>query len=289
MFTLPMFAFTNARCAQSAGSATIGSVCRLYTRRSTLLSSNLSTLRRPFSSVSITEEGSFETLEYRMFYEQGGKKISPWHDISLKACESAYNYINEIPKGTRAKMEIATDEDCTPIKQDIKKGALRYFNYGDIPFNYGCLPQTWEDPNTKHPATQYEGDNDPIDVVEISDEAMTMGAVEPVKVLGILAMIDEEETDWKVVALRTSHPLADKVNDIADVDVHFPGMTDKIREWFRMYKTADGKPENSFAFDGEAKDKSFAESIIMETNESYLHLLEGKIANPKNLNLAKKL
>lgn len=224
-----------------------------------------------------------------MVYEQDGKKVSPWHDIPLRAGNGLYNYVNEIPKGTRAKMEIATDEDATPIKQDIKKGALRYFNYGDIPFNYGCLPQTWEDPNHVHPATDYVGDNDPIDVVEISDEAMTMGAVEPVKVLGILAMIDEEETDWKVVAIKLSNPLSEKVNNIGDVDVHFPGMTDRIREWFRMYKTADGKPENFFAFDGEAKDKAYAEEIIAETNQSYNDLLTGKLANPKSLNLERKL
>merc|ERR1719424_2119446 len=125
---------------------------------------------RAFTSWTTVDDGSFETLEYRMVYEQDGKRVSPWHDIPLRAGNGLYNYVNEIPKGTRAKMEIATDEDATPINQDIKKGALRYFNYGDIPFNYGCLPQTWEDPNQVHPATNCVGDNDPIDVVEISDD-----------------------------------------------------------------------------------------------------------------------
>ena len=64
---------------------------------------------------------------------------------------------------------------------------------------------------------------------------------------------------------------------------------DAIREWFKMYKTADGKPENSFAFDGAAKDKAFALQIVEETNQSYLNLLAGKLANPKGLNLDKKL
>ncbi len=38
---------------------------------------------------------------------------------------------------SRAKMEMATTEQHTPLKQDTKKGELRYFKYGDIPFNYG--------------------------------------------------------------------------------------------------------------------------------------------------------
>ena len=37
------------------------------------------------------------------------------------------------------------DEPRTPIKQDIKKGKLRFYPY-NIDWNYGLLPQTWEDP-----------------------------------------------------------------------------------------------------------------------------------------------
>ena len=38
------------------------------------------------------------------------------------------------------------DEEGTPIKQDIKKGKLRFYPY-NINWNYGLLPQTWEDPS----------------------------------------------------------------------------------------------------------------------------------------------
>ena len=37
------------------------------------------------------------------------------------------------------------DEEKTPIKQDTKKGKLRFYPY-NINWNYGMLPQTWEDP-----------------------------------------------------------------------------------------------------------------------------------------------
>lgn len=36
-------------------------------------------------------------------------------------------------------------EEHTPIKQDMKKGKLRFYPY-PINWNYGLLPQTWEDP-----------------------------------------------------------------------------------------------------------------------------------------------
>ena len=42
----------------------------------------------------------------------------------------------------------AQDEPTTPIKQDIKKGKLRFYPY-NINWNYGLLPQTWEDPAVK--------------------------------------------------------------------------------------------------------------------------------------------
>jgi hypothetical protein len=40
------------------------------------------------------------------------------------------------------------DEEMTPIKQDTKKGKLRFYPYA-INWNYGMLPRTWEDPAHK--------------------------------------------------------------------------------------------------------------------------------------------
>jgi inorganic pyrophosphatase len=43
--------------------------------------------------------------------------------------------------------------------------------------------------------------------------------------------------------------------DIEDVEKHLPGLVRATNEWFRIYKIPDGKPENVFAFSGEAKNK----------------------------------
>jgi hypothetical protein len=40
----------------------------------------------------------------------------------------------------------AAGEPFNPIKQDVKNGNPRFLKYGDQLFNYGALPQTWEDP-----------------------------------------------------------------------------------------------------------------------------------------------
>lgn len=42
------------------------------------------------------------------------------------------------------------------------------------------------------------------------------------KPLAALAMIDEGELDWKIVAISLDDPRASLVNDADDVDKHFP-------------------------------------------------------------------
>lgn len=63
-----------------------------------------------------------------------------------------------------------------------------------------------------------QGDNDPVDVVEIGSAACEMGGVYPVKPVGVYAMIDDGELDWKVIAISTADPKADAINDVEDVE-----------------------------------------------------------------------
>ena len=55
----------------------------------------------------------------------------------------------------------------------------------------GRPTQTWEDPNSTHPETKAKGDNDPLDVCEIGEAVGYTGQVKQVKVLGIMALLDE--------------------------------------------------------------------------------------------------
>jgi inorganic pyrophosphatase len=53
--------------------------------------------------------------------------------------------IVEVPRWTNAKMEISKEEAFNPIKQDIKKGRLRFvrncFPHHGYIWNYGAFPQ----------------------------------------------------------------------------------------------------------------------------------------------------
>ncbi|KAI9886805.1 MAG: Inorganic pyrophosphatase [Watsoniomyces obsoletus] len=234
------------------------------------------------SPYSVRRVGQPNTLEYRVFVERDGHPISWFHDIPLYANEqhTILNMVVEIPRWTNAKLEISKDELLNPIKQDIKKGKLRYvrncFPHHGYLWNYGCFPQTWEDPNVIHPETKAKGDNDPLDVCEIGETVGYTGQIKQVKVLGIMALLDEEETDWKVIVIDVNDPLAPKLNDVEDVERHLPGLLRATNEWFRIYKIPDGKPENQFAFTGECKNKKYATDIIRECAEAWDKLITGK-------------
>mmetsp|Transcript_21966 Transcript_21966/g.59242 ORF Transcript_21966/g.59242 Transcript_21966/m.59242 type:complete len:282 (+) Transcript_21966:17-862(+) len=228
-------------------------------------------------AVTSAPEGKEGTEDFKVVFSSGDKPISPWHDIPLEAGDGLYNFVNEIPKYTTAKMEVDTKAENNPIVQDEKKGKLRYY-HGCIFWNYGCLPQTWEDPNVKgnEDVGGAFGDNDPIDVVEIGSKAIEMGAVVPVKPLGVLSMIDDGELDWKVIAIAADDPMASELNDISDVEEKMPGVVSGIREWFRWYKTPDDKPLNGFGHGEKALGAKEAKEVIAETNGFYKKLLSGE-------------
>jgi len=236
------------------------------------------------SPYTFRKVGAPYTLEHRVYVEKDGIPVSPFHDVPLYANEqqTILNMIVEVPRWTNAKMEISKEETLNPIKQDIKKGKLRFvrncFPHKGYLWNYGAFPQTWEDPNVIHPETKAKGDNDPLDVCEIGELVGKTGEVKQVKVLGIMALLDEGETDWKVIVIDVNDPLAPKLNDIEDVERHLPGLLRATNEWFRIYKIPDGKPENQFAFSGECKNKKYAMDIVRECAEAWDKLITGKTA-----------
>ena len=209
-----------------------------------------------------------------------GAVISPWHDIPLAGPGGTFHYVNEIPRGATLKMEVQTAVRHNPIAPDVRNGAPRVLTYGGrgCPFNYGMLPQTFADPTRADPATGRPGDGDPLDVVELGARPLRPGAVRAVKVLGCLALIDQGETDWKVLAIDARDPRAHRVRSVADwAAEHGPRELDRVRDWFRWYKTADGGRENTFAFAGEYQGPACALRVIREGRSSWGRLVAGEL------------
>mmetsp|Transcript_110243 Transcript_110243/g.321057 ORF Transcript_110243/g.321057 Transcript_110243/m.321057 type:complete len:320 (+) Transcript_110243:44-1003(+) len=242
--------------------------------------------------MALNELNEKDTLDYRVqAHRDDGEVLSLWHDVPLTSEEvpGALHFICEIPRCSRKKYEIATDEAGTPIKQDEKKGKLREFKKGDILFNYGCFPRTWEDPDFIHPDLREEGvggDNDPLDVCEIGLRICEVGEVRAVKVLGVLCMIDDGEADWKVVVIDAADPWAPLLNDIEDVDIHLPNILHNIREWFRTYKIPDGKPPNVFGLQERFMNASYAMNVVSETHDAWKELVISKNGEKLKHNLS---
>ncbi|CAM9388512.1 unnamed protein product [Heterosigma akashiwo] len=238
-----------------------------------------------------------DTLDYRIRHvmegEDGNKaEVSLWHDVPLYCTDAhtgmptgSVNFVCEIPRCSRKKYEIATNEPGNPIKQDTKKGELRAFKKGDIFFNYGCLPRTWEDPAHVHPDVGVGGDNDPLDVCEIGLRIVETAGVRRVKVLGVLCLIDDGEADWKLICIDEEDRWAPELNDIDDVERLLPGVVDNVREWFRTYKIPDGKPPNVFGLEERCMNRAYAMKVIQECHVAWRDLCAGKSEVGRNLSV----
>ncbi|XWS14862.1 hypothetical protein CRYUN_Cryun35bG0045100 [Craigia yunnanensis] len=160
-------------------------------------------------------------------------EISPWHDIPLHLGDGVlFNFVVEIPKDTLCQ----------------NGGCYCY----SINWNNGLLPQTWEDLLFSNPEVEGAlGDNDSgilaslcfvhltfpllntkqilfvfncfpnfyFNIVEIGERRRKISQILKVKPLAALAMIDEGEFDWKIVAISLDDPRASLLND---VEKHFP-------------------------------------------------------------------
>jgi 3'-phosphoadenosine 5'-phosphosulfate synthase len=235
----------------------------------------------PKIAKSTKHEGKYATIDYKLYVTHKGSVVSPWHDVPLYALGGTsyeVNFVVEIPMFSTAKMEVSKTEPHNPIMQDVKNGLPRYYTYGTPFFNYGLLPQTWEDSTHVDPNTGASGDNDPIDAIEIGDGPLAMGSVVVVKVLGSLELIDEGETDHKIIVLRSTDPHYNSINSMSDLERYQPGVTKRLIDWLKNYKTSDGKPQNKLA---KETPNSAAEAlkIIEEVSEFYQSLIAGKVTS----------
>lgn len=237
----------------------------------------------PMVSTNTHQLGNFGTSSFELtLTSPSGGALSPWHDLPLRPVAAAspeeFTFVVEIPMFQTAKMEVSKEQLYNPIMQDMNKdGSPRYYTYGTPFFNYGLVPQTWEDPASC--TNGVCGDNDPLDVMEIGSSPLPMGSVVSVKVLGSLELIDEGETDHKIIAIRTDDPDAHRISDMSSLEYAKPGIVAKLIDWLKMYKTSDGKGVNSLAQEFPTT-TSEAIEIIEECHLRWKALKEHQVTNP---------
>ncbi|PIR98409.1 MAG: inorganic pyrophosphatase [Candidatus Colwellbacteria bacterium CG10_big_fil_rev_8_21_14_0_10_41_28] len=150
----------------------------------------------------------------------------------------------EIPKGSRNKYEF--DEETGDIRLDrVLRSAVHY------PGDYGEVPNTLGE------------DGDPLDAIIINRFPVFPGCVVPVRILGVLEMIDSGDNDEKLVGVPEGDPEFADWKDLNDVPL---STRDEIKEFFSSYKNLErGKEVQVKEWLGVDK----AEEILKKAQEAY--------------------
>lgn len=153
------------------------------------------------------------------------------HDVtSGENTPKEINVIIEIPQNSKNKYEI--DKKTGLIKLDR---AMRTSQ--DYPFDYGFVPQThWDD-------------GDALDVVLLATYPLTPGILVEARPIGIMKMIDDGDSDDKIIAVPLADPRWDDVHDLKDVNAH---TLKEMRHFFETYKNIDNKVVEIKGFKGKA-------------------------------------
>uniref|UniRef100_A0A8D8Z489 inorganic diphosphatase n=1 Tax=Cacopsylla melanoneura TaxID=428564 RepID=A0A8D8Z489_9HEMI len=236
-------------------------------------------------NITNVEKGTKNTADYKLYTKTQHGFISAYHDIPINRDyqEKIFNMIVEIPKGTNAKMAISLGEALNPIKHVLKNGNPEYvhvpnllpnINHTGYIWNYGAFPNTWESSNETDSYSGLEGDGHLLDVIDIGDRVAKRGEILHVKVLGAIGLLDNGRIDYKIIAVNVNDPKAAKLNDIGDVEKHYPGYMKATLEWF---KHSTKKP---LAFNGELKDREYTSYIMTMSMMKWMLLSVGKLDNP---------
>lgn len=144
-----------------------------------------------------------------------------WHDISPgDGLPDELNVIIEIPRGSNNKYEI--DKETGLIKLDRAN-----YSSAAFPYDYGFVPRTlWDD-------------GDPLDVIVLTTYPLDTGILVSVRPVAVIDMVDDGESDYKIIAVPTEDKRWDDVQDIGDLNKH---NLKEYQHFLETYKQLKGKP-----------------------------------------------
>ncbi len=144
----------------------------------------------------------------------------PWHDVAPgEHLPREFTAVVEIPMGSSVKYEL-----------DKKTGLLRLdrvlYSAVYYPANYGFIPQSLAE------------DDDPLDVLVLSQEAVAPLTLVRARAIGLMTMIDSGKSDHKILAVAIDDPEYQGVNEFSDLPSHRLSM---LRRFFQDYKILENK------------------------------------------------
>src|ERR1700691_4471998 len=144
----------------------------------------------------------------------------PWHDITPgEHLPKEFRTVIEIPLGSSVKYEL--DKPSGLIRIDRLLYSAVYY-----PANYGFIPQTLAE------------DDDPLDVLVLSQEAVAPLTVMSARAIGLMTMIDAGKKDHKIIAIATGDPEFNAYHEANELPQHRLLV---LRRFFQDYKQLEGK------------------------------------------------
>ncbi len=170
--------------------------------------------------------------------------MNPWHDVSVgENVPEIVTGIIEIPKNTRAKYEL--DKESGMLKLDRVLYSAMYY-----PANYGFIPQTYCD------------DDDPLDIVVLSQIDIQPMCLVNAKVIGVMRMLDGGEMDDKIIAVAANDMSVNHIDSIDELPRHF---FRELKNFFEDYK----KLENKTVVVEDFQNKDIALQIVRQSIIDY--------------------
>ncbi|CAI5482523.1 unnamed protein product [Closterium sp. Yama58-4] len=255
-----------------------------------------------------SHEEQWETLQFgtpgsssfRMIFLHATHRhiLSPCHDIPLYDPDCLFHCISAAPAGTWLPHDFAP-EDYNPLRcapsvasadsgdssalggssGGVSEGAVdsavvpKHFST-NCPWSLGLLPQTRQDPDdTCDELPNVPGDEQPIEVIEISGSEIALGEVVSVKPLAAFAVASPtgKSFAWKVVAISGNCPVASVLESMEDVEASFPGSLNDIREWLRTRDVlqSNGRHAADLPFVSEPLGPEHAHAVVARANATW--------------------
>lgn len=173
-----------------------------------------------------------------------------WHDLDKKrVTPEKFTAVVEISKGGKNKYEL--DKETGMLRLDRVLYTSTHY-----PANYGFIPKT------------YAEDNDPLDVLVLCQEQILPLTLVECYPIGILEMLDNDESDEKIIAVPVNDPSYCDYKDISDLPSH---LFDEISHFFEVYKVLEDKHT--------AVQKISNREVALKTIKASIERYEDKFSN----------
>ncbi len=171
-----------------------------------------------------------------------------WKDINAeRITPKDFVACIEIEQGSKNKYELDKETGLIILDRVL-------YTSTHYPMNYGFIPHT------------YSGDNDPLDVFVLCSQPIEKMSLVRCYPIGVVHMIDREETDEKIIAIPFGDPQYNGYHDVSELPVH---IIDELKHFLTVYKQLENKVVKVSTIEGHFQAENVIEDNIRCFEEKF--------------------